>query len=467
MNSTLLGRYRILEVIGVGGMGTVVRAEDEVLGRMVAIKLLKEELASDEATAERFRREARIAASLSHHGIAQVYDFAEEDGQAFIVMELLDGSDLHQILHTEGPMDPDRAADIIARAADALDHAHASGAVHRDVKPANIFLTSSDGVKVTDFGIASAAHLAPVTRTGDIVGTPYYLAPELMDGAPATPRSDIYALGCVLYQLIAGRPPYVADQPVAVAMAHKTEPVPELEEAPDSIRAVAARAMAKDPKERFASAEEMAGALRASDLAGRTGTLTPAGGTTMVLPKATGQKEAGRRRIRPAMAVTILAALIAAVVSLAGAFRGDGSVEVPDMKGMRYPAAKEELEDLGLRVVRKDVLGIDPSQTVVAQQPPAGTRLTEGATVELSVSDGSGVRVPSVRNLSLDAAEEILREAGFEPKVVGTVEGPRDDIVMDQAPAAGSPAAPGSVVGLTISAEPDEHRGRGKGKDDD
>ncbi|MCW3037469.1 MAG: serine/threonine protein kinase, partial [Actinobacteria bacterium] len=163
---TVLGRYRLGEAIGAGGMGTVLRGYDDVLGREVAVKLLREELAADERSLTRFRQEARIAASLSHPGIASVYDFADEAGRPAIVMELLDGQDLHTILEREGPMEPRRLAGILAQAADALAYAHGLGAVHRDVKPANIFLTRSGAVKITDFGVAYAAGANQLTTTG-------------------------------------------------------------------------------------------------------------------------------------------------------------------------------------------------------------------------------------------------------------------------------------------------------------
>lgn len=265
-SETLAGRYHLGEVIGVGGMGTVVRARDEVLDRLVAVKLLKDELAGDGATVERFRREARIAAALSHPGICSVFDFGEEEGRLFIVMELLDGGDLHALIARQGPLSPAVAAGLVAQAADALDHAHRAGAIHRDVKPGNIFLTKDGRVKVTDFGIAYAASQAPVTATGSLLGTPFYVSPEQALGEPATPVVDVYSLGCVLFQLVAGRPPYEGESFLAIARAHLTDPIPSARalnpDVPEAIDAVVRRALAKEPEERFATAAEMARQLR-------------------------------------------------------------------------------------------------------------------------------------------------------------------------------------------------------------
>ncbi|MGH2812555.1 MAG: protein kinase domain-containing protein, partial [Actinomycetota bacterium] len=179
---TLAGRYRVGDQIGRGGMGTVAKARDEVLDRTVAVKLLKDSLSGDEDAVRRFQREARIAAGLGHPGIAHVFDFGEEDGVPFIVMEYLDGLDLHTRVRHEGRMDPVEAAVIVARVADALQHAHAAGAVHRDVKPGNIFLTRGGEVKLTDFGIARTTGQATITATGAVMGTYLYLSPEQIEG---------------------------------------------------------------------------------------------------------------------------------------------------------------------------------------------------------------------------------------------------------------------------------------------
>lgn len=469
-------RYELRDVVGVGGMGTVHKAYDRVLQRDVAIKVLKPEYSSDDGVLERFRREARISASLSHIGIAPVYDFVEEDGRSFLVMELLKGRDLHQIVASEGPMEPIEAAAITAHAADALEHAHKQGAVHRDVKPGNIFITEEGGVKVTDFGIALAASQSPITATGDIIGTPFYLSPEQVDGDQATPSSDIYSLGCVLYQLVTGVPPYTGTNSLAIALAHREEPVPDMHRdhphIPKEIADVVHRAMAKDPSDRYASASEMAEALRAMSASASTQpdavatTIlagVPSGHETLITPT----KGRGRTIRRSAIAVGALAVGILVLVLLASLARNEtptGPFDLPNFAGERLDEATKEGERLGLKVSSENRISDRPVGEVVGQEPAAGQKVAPGSTLKLFVSDGNGVRVPNVVEADLARAEATLRALGFQPKVIKEVEGDKEGIVLEQDPASGSFAAPGSEVRLTISVEEDK---RGKGRKDD
>ncbi len=254
--STLAGRYRLESPIATGGVGEVWRGRDEVLGRPVAVKLLRAGYAGHPETLARFQAEARHAASLSHPGIAQVYDYGE-DGQPFLVMELVDGPSLAAVLR-QGPLPPGAAMDVVAQTAAALASAHAAGLVHRDVKPGNLLLGPGQQVKVTDFGIAHAAGSAPLTRTGTLVGTPAYLAPERVAGQGATPASDLYSLGIVGYECLSGVPPFTG-APVEVALAHHRGELPPLGPAvPAEMAALVASLTAKDPAARPASAAEVA-----------------------------------------------------------------------------------------------------------------------------------------------------------------------------------------------------------------
>jgi eukaryotic-like serine/threonine-protein kinase len=263
-------RYRLLSRIATGGMGEVWRAEDTVLDREVAVKILKHEYADDPTFRNRFQAEARHAAGLSHHNIASVFDFGEtgeEDGSGvqrpFLVMELVPGQPLSELLRSGDPMPPEQAVDLVAQVADGIAAAHAMGIVHRDVKPANLLVTPDGTVKITDFGIARVTDGASVTLTGQIIGTPHYISPEQAEGASATAASDIYALGVVLYECLAGRRPFNRDTPIQVALAHVREPVPALgPEVPGWLRAVVDRALAKRPEDRFGSAGELGTALR-------------------------------------------------------------------------------------------------------------------------------------------------------------------------------------------------------------
>ncbi|MEV6865640.1 serine/threonine-protein kinase [Streptosporangium subroseum] len=259
MTAGLLGgRYRPLGRIATGGMGEVWRAEDELLGREVAVKLLRQHMAADPAFRERFRSEARIAAGLADPGIAQVYDYGEADGIAYLVMELVPGESLAGILVRDGSLSVEVTLDVVQQTAKGLQAAHSSGIIHRDIKPGNILVTEAGVIKITDFGIARVLQAAPVTQTGILLGTAQYVSPEQASGLPLTPATDIYSLGVVAYECLAGRPPFVAETQVAIALMHLSEPPPPLPEAiPAGVRSLIMACLSKDPERRPASAREL------------------------------------------------------------------------------------------------------------------------------------------------------------------------------------------------------------------
>ncbi len=267
-------------------MGEVWRATDTTLGRTVAVKLLKPEYADDPSFRSRFTTEARHAAALHHPGVAAVYDFGEStrpDGSGsarpYLVMELVDGQPLSALLRPGQPLDPAATRDLLAQAADAIGAAHAAGIVHRDVKPANLLVTPSRRVKITDFGIARALEGIGLTETGQVMGTPQYLSPEQAEGRPATPASDVYSLGVVAFECLAGRRPFVAETAVATALAHLREPVPELPaEVPADLAAVVRRALSKKPGDRYPDATAFAAALRDPATAATAATRVVRGG---------------------------------------------------------------------------------------------------------------------------------------------------------------------------------------------
>jgi len=281
----LAGRYRLKRRLAKGGMAEVWEAVDDILGRPVAVKILHAHLAADESFRERFRREAIAAARLAHPNVVATFDTGTDEGVTFIVMELVEGQTLRQLLNDNGPMPPERIAHAGAQVADALHYAHRAGVVHRDVKPANILVCPDGRVKVADFGIAKAVEDSEperpspseaLTSTGSIIGTAQYLAPEQVDGRAVDGRTDVYALGVVLYEMACGRPPFTGDTDMAVALKHitTTPPAPASVRAgiPQALEALVLRAMAKRPEARYQSAEELRAALLAVDL--RAGEVT-------------------------------------------------------------------------------------------------------------------------------------------------------------------------------------------------
>ena len=269
---TFGGRYQLSSRIAIGGMGEVWQATDLVIGRTVAIKILKDEYLGDPGFLERFRAEARHAALVNHEGIANVFDYGEEDGSAFLVMELVPGEALSAVLERERVLPSDRVLDYVAQTASALQAAHQAGLVHRDIKPGNLLITPDGRVKITDFGIARIADQVPLTATGQVMGTVQYLSPEQASGHPASPSTDIYSLGIVAYEALAGRRPFTGESQVAIAMAQINDAPPELPvTVSEMVRNLVYSCIAKRPEDRPASAAHLARAaqaLRRNDVAG-------------------------------------------------------------------------------------------------------------------------------------------------------------------------------------------------------
>jgi serine/threonine protein kinase len=336
---TFGGRYQLSSRVAIGGMGEVWQATDLVIGRTVAIKILKDEYLGDPGFLERFRAEARHAALVNHEGIANVFDYGEEDGSAFLVMELVPGEALSTILERDRVLATDRVLDIVAQTANALHAAHSAGLVHRDIKPGNLLITPDGRVKITDFGIARIADQVPLTATGQVMGTVQYLSPEQASGHPASPTTDIYSLGIVAYEALAGRRPFTGESQVAIAMAQINETPPELPATiAEPVRNLVYSSIAKSPADRPASAAHLARAahaLRRGDVAAAatsvpgiigTGSLAAAVGAnygnpttaTRVLPATTTGSTAtpGPKRRNPwTWPLIVLVALLAVVLS--------------------------------------------------------------------------------------------------------------------------------------------------------
>jgi serine/threonine-protein kinase len=252
-------RYQLLSPIATGGMGEVWRARDELLGREVAVKVLRSHIYADPGFRERFRNEARITAGLADPGIAQIFDYGEHSDLAYLVMELVHGEPLSAILTRNGPLGPEVTLDVLHQTAKALHVAHSSGIIHRDIKPGNLLVTSEGAIKVTDFGIARAMEAAPVTQTGTVLGTAQYVSPEQAQGLPLTPATDLYSLGVVAYECLSGRTPFRAESAVAIALLHLNEEPPPLGvDVPAPVRRLVLALLAKDPAQRPGSALELA-----------------------------------------------------------------------------------------------------------------------------------------------------------------------------------------------------------------
>jgi eukaryotic-like serine/threonine-protein kinase len=327
------GRYRVADVLGRGGMAVVYLARDDELDRPVAIKLLAGHLADDTIFRDRFVREARLAAGLSQPNIVQIYDAGEDDGHPYIVMEYVDGRSLADELDLDGPLDPGRVVDLGVQVCAGLEHAHATGLVHRDIKPGNLLLGENGTVKIADFGIARAAETTRLTQMGSVLGTAAYLAPEQALGEEVTAAADIYSLGCVLYECLTGRTPYVFETLAELAVKHREEPIRPVRELrpeiPEGLEAVVMRSLARNPEYRPPSAAALGQELAA----------TAPDDVTRPLPQASGVR-ASEVRTEPlrrpmtaqpkgpvfdrrilivaVMALLILAAIVTAVVGGSG-----------------------------------------------------------------------------------------------------------------------------------------------------
>ena len=443
------GRYEIGHVLGYGGMAEVHMGRDHRLGRDVAIKVLRSDLARDPGFQARFRREAQNAAALNHPAIVSVYDTGEDDNGRdpypvpFIVMEYVEGHTLKEVLTAETRLMPQRAMEITADICAALDFSHRHGIIHRDIKPGNVMLTPQGAVKVMDFGIARAITSASsqMTATSAVIGTAQYLSPEQARGETVDARSDVYSTGCLLYELLVGEPPFTGDNPVSVAYQHvREDPVPPSERNPEIssiIDSIVLKAMAKNPINRYQSAGEMrADLLRAA--AGRPVAATPVmpssertavlggGAATRVVPGAGGYHTAGaqggapdkRRGTVIAVAVLAVLALVAVIGFAASQLLGGGGnkVVVANVLGQNQVSATKELQNQGFKVTAKKVTSTAAEKDKVKEQnPDAGSSAEKGSTVELGIGAGpTTVAVPDVTQGDQDGAEAQLKQAGLK-----------------------------------------------------
>lgn len=383
-------RYELVSRIAIGGMGEVWKANDTVIGRTVAIKILKEEYLGDPGFRERFRAEARHAALVNHEGIANVFDYGEEEGNAFLVMELVPGEALSTILEREKILPATRVLHIVAQTAAALHAAHQAGLVHRDIKPGNLLITPDGAVKITDFGIARLADQVPLTATGQVMGTVQYLAPEQAGGKPASPATDVYSLGIVAYEALAGKRPFRGESQVAIAMAQIKETPPELPASiPEPVRLLVMSCMAKKPEGRPASAHDLAQAALAIS----------------------------RGDVDEAMA------LIPAAPALEGLATGDTTVAMPQGRKGSIPRLGRNFWILSAIGATVAIALIATSLTVLFSAPPSEETTVEPLPpVPTEITPESGAVIEEEEEVE-DASPGVETVSITEAEIVGKTEG--------------------------------------------
>jgi eukaryotic-like serine/threonine-protein kinase len=487
-------RYLILRKLGSGGMADVYLAEDEDLGRQVALKLLNERHANDEQFVERFKREAKSAAGLNHPSIVSIFDRGQAENTYYIAMEFLDGRTLKELLIRNGPTPIPIAVDYARQILSALSFAHRHGIVHRDIKPHNVVVGRDGRLKVTDFGIARSG-TSQMTEAGSIVGTAQYLSPEQARGAPVDPRSDLYSLGIVLYELLTGEVPFTGDTPVEIAMKHLSavpEPPSALRpEVPHELDAVVMRALAKDPDQRYNSAEEMdadlarvargvavapeteeamtqvlssAGIAAAPTMVGQPRAVTPPPAPPAYRPPgqySEHREPPGGRSPWPWL-LGLLAIVIASgagyllYVKIQNQLNASKPVAVVDVLLLKQNLAAEKLQAEGLvPYAQKGSSSTVAVGAVYDQNPPSGTRVGKGSTVTIYVSTGlPKVKVPAVKGFSLTQAISTLADADLKANPVGYYSVAPINTVLAQDPKQGQVVVTGSTVRINISKGP-------------
>lgn len=473
MEKDIMGsRYEILEHIGGGGMADVYRAHDRLLDRTVAVKILHAQLAGDEEFLDKFRHEAKGAARLSHPNIVGIYDVGVDGNDHYIVMEYVPGETLKKRIQMEGGLGVREALRIAREIAGALSHAHANNLVHCDIKPHNILVTPEGRVKVADFGIARAITSSTVTYNGNIVGSVHYFSPEQAKGTKITPKSDVYSLGVVMYEMMTGKLPFTGETPVSIALKHLSEePVPIRsidEEIPPAAEAIVQKAMAKNPAERPDSHELIEEISQTEKLLGFSEGYSdgkPDPFATQLISRGEVTEEAGRRkkptppfyRTKTFMLLTafiLFAGFVAGAFISFGKFWSTEEISVPDVVGKQMALSKEILEAAKLRVTVTEEYSADvPAGAVIAQSPDGGARVKEQRVVTLRISKGGeALTMPDIKGLSRLAAEERIKKMGLSiGSVFEKVSEQEAWTVLDQDPSPGAKIVQGKRVDITLS----------------
>jgi beta-lactam-binding protein with PASTA domain/predicted Ser/Thr protein kinase len=480
------GRYRIVRKLGSGGMANVYLAEDQELGRRVAIKILNDRHANDDQFVERFRREAKNAAGLSHPNIVSIYDRGEAEGTYYIAMEFLDGRSLKELIVSRGPAPVSVAIDYARQILAALRFAHRNGIVHRDIKPHNVLVDGEGRLKVTDFGIARAG-ASQMTEAGSIIGTAQYLSPEQAKGSPVDQTSDLYSVGVVLYELLTGVVPFTGDTPVEIAMKHLSAipdpPSSHRAEIPRELDKVVMRALAKDPHERYPTAEEMDADLARVASGGSVSPATEEAATAIISRPPPVAAPTAVTQLRQPQTYTPPAAYydydeprrravwpwLVALLFVAGAVVGgyflyeqiqdqlsSANVRVAKYTGLREVLAVEKIHDAGLQpnVIREANADV-PETYVFRQSPKPGAKLNKGNEVTIYSSLGPPqVTVPDVTGELVEEAVQRLADANLRATIVHVDSDKDAGIVVDQSPTDGASVDQKSKVKLSVSKGP-------------
>lgn len=480
-------RYKIISKIGVGGMADVFKGEDTLLGRPVAVKILHSNFAGDDDFVARFKREAQAAGKLSHPNIVSMYDVGFDQGYHYIVMEYIEGETLKEYITRHERISIDNAVKFTIAIAEGLEHAHAIGIVHCDIKPHNVLITKQGRIKVTDFGIARAMNAGTTMMyTNSIMGSAHYLSPEQASGKPVNGSTDIYSLGAVLYEMLTGRVPYEGETPISVALKHVRErlipPTRYNPSIPTLLEAAVIKALAKRPEDRFSNITEMIAALRMSQgfVNSNSGRRAPHDFGTQVLtpvpetsygetddddevyyggePTQEGWmaklSRLPQKYILLGAFIVFLLAFVWAFLSF-GNFWSNATVDVPNVVGKQVTVAKHILEDNHLRVSVSEVSNPDvPAGQVISQSPEANEQVKEQRTVHLVVSKGVGdITMPDITGMTIDQARSRLKNLGLVIGKIsaGTDDSKEDGVILMQSPPGDSKVTKGATVDVTVN----------------